>query len=244
MENAQSHIIVALDNLGVFKSVTKWAEQLAPYVAGFKLNDALDIGGITLCQYMKEYGEVMADPKLHDIPNTMRNRTQLYNMAGCTYVTVHAGNSLEALRAARKAAPNSMLLGVTILTSIEESECAKLYYDHGIRGEWTGKTDFTYVEQKVLEFAMRAQEADLDGIVCSPKELELLSRKGLLEKLKAVVPGVRSKDAEQHDQKRTMTPAEAIRLGAHRVVVGKEILESKDPVAQAKRINNDIVALR
>ena len=238
MTKNTSRILVALDNVGIFKNAMRLAEELAPYVAGFKLNDALDVGGITMCAAMKQFGEVMADAKLHDIPNTMRNRTQVYAHAECTYLTVHAGNTIEALVAAQEAAGKTLLLGVTVLTSVDEGECAEIYYDRGHRG-FTINSRGSHIEQKVLEFASRTRKAQLAGMVCSPKELGLVNQSENKALLK-VIPGVRSPGASAHDQKRVMTPAEAVLAGAYRIVVGREILEAKDPANAAKRINDDV----
>jgi orotidine-5'-phosphate decarboxylase len=240
MAHIESKIIVALDGLGIIDNYVKWAERLAPYVAGFKVNDALDICGVGVCKVLKQFGEVMADPKLHDIPATMRNRATMYASAGVDYLTVHAGNTLEALIAAREVAPDVQILGVTILTSYDEGECAEIYYDRGHRRIRIDGKNPSHVEQKVLDFTRNATKATLDGIVCSAKDLEFLSRESVLKGLLTVPAGIRIEGTESHDQKRCMTPRDAARLGAHRIVVGRDILKAVDPIAATEKINEEM----
>lgn len=223
-----SRILVALDGMDSSKAL-RLAENLAQHVAGFKVNDLLDEMGISICKRLASFGEVMADPKLSDIPNTMRNRARRYQ--DCTYLTVHTSNTSEALIAARNAIPDTCILGVTVLTSISdddkniEDQCEHIY----------GLETHLIVEK----FASKAAHCNLGGIVCSAKELELLKNMYWAKRLKFVIPGVRSVGANTHDQKRVMTPAEAVQLGAHRVVIGREITDSASPVDAAKRINDN-----
>lgn len=201
----------------------KLAHTLSPHVAGFKLNNLLLNTGVFACTELQILGaEVMADPKLHDIPNTMANSVK--EIDGCTYITAHASNSLSALKAAQGAATASRMLGITVLTSHTEEDC------HATYGYST--------EDTVLMLAKRCVEANFFGVVCSPKELPLLKKAGLLSSLKAIVPGVRSNGEAQHDQRRIGTPLEAMRGGAYRIVVGREITDCKDPVKAAQIIND------
>lgn len=223
MTKTKSPIIVALDGM-TMDQARILAHKLGPYVAGFKANNLLLSNGVFACTELGVLGaEVMADPKLYDIPNTMANSVK--ELDGCTYITVHASNSADALATAREAATASRILGITLLTSFTEEECQAV---NGIS-----------IEETVLMLAKRCMNAKFFGLVCSPKELLLLNEAGLLSELKAVVPGVRSIGEGRHDQKRVMTPREAIRDGAYRIVVGREIIESSDPVKAAQIINDD-----
>lgn len=202
----QERIILALDGMDPVRIIDT-AKATSQLVAGAKINDAIDQGGANAIS-AEGFNLVMADPKLHDIPATVRNRMLAY--AGkATFVTVHASNQWSSLRAAAKAANEVGIqaIAVTILTSMTSAECRKIY----------GQPAHTMV----LKLATKARRAGLHGIVCSPKEVKAV--RNLWPKAVIICPGVRSKGVPTHDQKRVATPEKAIENGADFVVVGREV---------------------
>ncbi|MEK7519050.1 MAG: orotidine-5'-phosphate decarboxylase [Patescibacteria group bacterium] len=218
-------ILVALDGFTDEAKLLAIAEKLGPHVAGFKLNDALDVHGVGIIHKLyKHTNWIMADPKLYDIPNTMKNRALPYVQAGARMLTVHASATIDGMHAAvevgRSQKLQTLVLAVTVLTSMSEEE-AHLMFGNPSKAE-------------VLQLARNAKLADADGIVCSPLELPLLKQRFELKGLLYVVPGIRPAwHQKADDQKRTMTPAEARKAGADYIVIGRPILEHADPVVAA-----------
>ncbi len=219
-------IIVALDGFTEREKLLAVATLLGPHVAGFKVNDALDVHGVNIIHDLHRYTKlVMADPKLYDIPNTMANRARPYVEAGARMLTVHASSTIDGMRAAvemgRSLKQQTLILAVTVLTSMSEEE-AHLMFGNPSKAE-------------VLQLARNAKHANVDGIVCSPLELSLLKKRFELEGLLYVVPGIRPAwHQKADDQKRTMTPAEARKAGAEYIVIGRPILEHANPVEAAQ----------
>lgn len=194
MENQRT--IVALDGISE-KEALGIARLLKGRVWGFKVNDLL-FENIGIIGKLKKFGKVFADAKLYDIPNTVANGVRRLSAAGADMITVHASGGVEMVRAAKKAAGRSKILAVTVLTSF-------------IRNQ----------SKNVLKLAEDAKRAGADGIVCSGHELKYLAKFSLLK----VVPGIRPKwYKEKDDQKRTMAPEEAIKLGADFLVIGRPII--------------------
>lgn len=225
-------IIIALDGFTEHEKLLAIAEKLGPHVGGFKVNDALDVHGIRVISELLQITEsnpfyqnwVMADPKLYDIPNTMKNRARPYVQAGARMLTVHASATIDGMRAAvevgRSQKLQTLILAVTVLTSMSEED-AHLMFGNPSKAE-------------VLQLARNAKLAGVDGIVCSPLELPLLKKRFELEGLLYVVPGIRPAwHQKADDQKRTMTPGEARKAGAEYIVIGRPILEHADPVVAA-----------
>ncbi|WP_448583975.1 orotidine-5'-phosphate decarboxylase [Thermocrinis sp.] len=164
--------------------------------------------------------ELFLDLKLHDIPNTVKNGVLSAKDLGADYLTVHITSGKDALKEAVKVAENIKLLGVTLLTSLEE--------DH--LKEWglcISKEDY------ILNLSSLAINCGIDGLVCSGKELPLLKSKF---KFFAVVPGVRLEGEPLDDQKRVVRIEEAIKNGADMIVMGRSILNVKDPIKKVEEI--------
>ena len=151
---------------------------------------------------------------------------------GAHMINMHAAGGLEMMKAARKSAedvttengiPMPILLGVTVLTSIDETGFQRSF------GSERGLT------KQVVYLAQLAQEAGLRGVVASPLEIEPI-RRACGGDFVIVTPGIRPKWAETGDQRRITTPAEAIRRGADYIVVGRPIIEAEDPLAAAEMI--------
>ncbi len=204
----------------------KRAEELAHALRGYplimKVSPSLLLeGGRAIIERLKTLGfDVFLDLKLHDIPNTVRRAVRSAEEAGADYLTVHTLGGKEMLVSAREGSDKVRLIGVTILTSHSEDYIRFL------------KTEFGSIGEMAISLAKLAKEAGLEGIVCSAREAgELKEKTGLL----TVVPGIRvSKD--RGDQRRVATPELAVREGADILVVGREIINSEDPVKKTEEI--------
>jgi len=178
---------------------------------------------------------VFLDLKFHDIPNTVAGAVRAATGLGPFMLNVHALGGEAMMRAAAAAAteaaaeagiPRPLVLGVTVLTSMNESDLAGI----GVKGS---------VLDQVLRLAALAQTSGLDGVVCSAREIAAL-RKSCGDGFKLVVPGIRPGWAAADDQKRIMTPLQAVGLGADYLVIGRPITAADDPADAAKRIADEL----
>jgi orotidine-5'-phosphate decarboxylase len=171
------------------------------------------------------------DLKLHDIPNTVAGGVKAAALCRPRLLTVHASGGRAMLVAARDAAAQTgpdrpLLLAITVLTSLDDADLDAV----GQRGP-SG--------EQALRLAMLAREAGIDGVVCSAHEISRL-RKEVGPGFKLVVPGIRPEWAAAGDQKRVMTPSEAVGLGADHLVIGRPITQATDPKAALSRILAEI----
>jgi orotidine-5'-phosphate decarboxylase len=171
---------------------------------------------------------VFLDLKLHDIPNTVAGAVKSSLALDPLLLTLHCAGGPAMMRAAAEARGNARtkLLGVTVLTSLDDSDLAA-----------TGQNGPAAAQAKRL--ALLAQASGLDGVVCSPQEVAMLRatcRKDFL----LVVPGIRPAGAAAQDQKRVQTPRDAITAGADYLVIGRPITEAPDPQAAARAILAEI----
>lgn len=190
-------------------------ERLSGYPVVFKIGPRLFLdGGREIIKEIKtREREVFLDLKLHDIPNTVKIAVQKAEELGIDYLTLHTLGGEKMMEWAVLGKDRIKLLGVTVLTSHDESYLRFL------------KTGFSGLEEMVLYLAGKAKECGLDGIVCSAKEVQKVKeRTGML----AVVPGIRL-GGETQDQVRVLTPEEAVSLGADMIVMGREIYGSSEP---------------
>jgi orotidine-5'-phosphate decarboxylase len=228
---SESRIIVALDGKSQ-EEIMDLVEKLKCVVGGFKFNDALDIKAEEILRPIRigtgGQAIIMADPKLHDIPNTVGNRAKNFEAMQASWITVHASGGVAMMRAAVEKVDNSKILAVTVLTSHTNQDCHLTYGVPSMEG--------------VLRFARWAALAEVWGIVCSPKELEFLSKYPELANLVRVTPGIRPAGADIDDQKRIATPGGAILAGADYLVIGRPITKAEDPVAAAEAINQEVAA--
>jgi len=165
--------------------------------------------------------EVFLDLKLHDIPSVVGKAVKTVSELGVDYATVHLLGGREMIReAVKNKGENLKLLGVSLLTSHGED------YPPYIKSDAT-------LKELVLHLAKEGLKEGVDGVVCSGEELPLL-RKELGKDFLAVVPGVRIRK-EKGDQRRVISPAEAVKLGADLIVIGREITESTNPVYVVER---------
>lgn len=169
---------------------------------------------------------IFLDLKLHDIPNTVAKSVESVSKLPIGMLTLHTSGGREmmqwAARAQQQHAPDLLLLGVTVLTSMSEAGLAE-----------TGVTGTP--AQQVVRLGRLAVDSGLRGLVCSPLEIAPL-RATLPADIALVTPGIRPRDAKADDQTRVMTPGEAARAGASYLVVGRPIFKAPDPVAAARAI--------
>mgnify|MGYP001190839165 CR=1 FL=1 len=234
----ERRIILALDVSSRSRALTL-AELLRDEIAFFKVGpQAFTACGPDLVRDLLRVGVgVFLDLKLHDIPNTAAHAAGEAVRLGCSMMTLHTLGGLRMLRAARERADEiagelgqtpPKLLGVTILTSMDQDELARV----GVSGA---------PDNSVVNLARLAVEAGLDGVVTSPHELGLLQQKPL-NCLLRVTPGVRPSMASHDDQRRTMTPSAALRAGASYLVIGRPITAHADPLEAARTINQELGA--
>ena len=175
--------------------------------------------------------DVFLDLKFHDIPNTVAKAVAAAAELGVWMVNVHASGGPEMMRKAKQALEKygddaPLLIAVTILTSMDEAELKRLGVD---------KTP----NEQVQFLAKLAKDAGLDGVVCSAQEASVL-KSTLGREFKLVTPGIRPAGSDKGDQKRIMTPREAIDAGSDYLVIGRPITQSPDPQATLIEINNTL----
>lgn len=228
---AKDKIIVALD-LPDAKAALQAVEALTGEVGLFKIGLQLFTAvGPDLVRELRQRGAaVFLDLKFHDIPNTVRHAVESAVALDVQLLTVHAGGGREMLvaAAAGAAGTNTRVLGVTVLTSANANTLREI----GVGAS---------VADQVEALGKLAAEASLGGLVASPHEIDLL-RRHVPDSLKLVIPGIRPAGAETQDQKRTMTPREAVDLGADYLVIGRPILGAANPVQAARDIIASLVA--
>ncbi len=226
-------ICLALDVDSLDKA-KKLITDLAPHVGVFKVGKELFTRvGPAIVDYIHQAGgKVFLDLKYHDIPNTVQKAALAACDLGVFMFNVHAGGGTEMMQAAAEGVkksknPKTIVLGVTVLTSINQQT---LNNDMRVAGT---------VADHVVHLAKLAKNSGLSGVVASPQEIKLI-RAACGKDFVILTPGVRPDWAAAGDQKRVMTPKEAIAAGADYIVIGRPITGDKDPVAAAKRILAEI----
>ena len=221
-------VIVALDSKNLNKSI-KLVRILKDYVYAFKVGYQFFFN-FGLNGYNKIYSicpKIFLDLKLHDIPNTVNNGLEALIKIKPLFTTIHISGGDEMMKAAKIKNRSTKILGVSILTSMDSKQTQKYYNQKN-------------VALLVKKFAKYAKKNNLDGIVCSPKEIKYI-RKEVGKKFIIVTPGIRIDDKiKSDDQKRVETPKKAIELGADYLVIGRPITESKDPLKVLKAINKTL----
>lgn len=221
MLQARDKIIFPLD-VNTMEEAEMLVKELAPHVGLFKIGLELitAVGAPKMIHFVRDQGaEVFLDGKFADIPTTVARAAEVAGDLGVTAFNVHASTGIDSMFAAHDNKKMSRVWAVTVLTSLDEVNCELNY----------GATP----PAKVLQWARDAKHALMDGIICSPLELKLLASRRELRGLDLITPGVRPEWASTNDQKRFMTPYEAIRAGATYLVIGRPI---KDPPGDMTRI--------
>lgn len=235
------HLIVALD-LNHLDKIKSLVEKLKGRVQYYKVGPIpFTYFGPDLVKYLKGQGlKVMLDLKYHDIPNIVARACEGAMELGVDLLTLHTSGGFlmmeETVNATLmlsniKKAPRPKLLGITVLTSLDEAYFKDLFGDFK-----------RTLEEQVVFLAQLAQSAGLDGVVASPREISVIRKncKGCGKDFCIVTPGIRSEGEEADDQARTMTAREAMKAGANYVVVGRPIVKAPDPVRAAEKIIKEI----
>ena len=228
----RERLIVALDvdNLEQAKDLVR---LLAPEVGLFKIGKQLFThAGPQAVRLIQDLGgEIFLDLKFHDIPNTVAKAAIEATRLGVRMFNVHASGSLEMMRTTVKEVDRvsrqqklrrPIMLAVTVLTSLDQEDLQRV----GVAYK---------VADQVVRLALLTKEAGMDGVVASPHEVADI-RAACGRQFVIVTPGIRPAEARRDDQQRVMTPADAVRAGVDYIVVGRPILEAKDPVGAARAI--------
>jgi len=232
--SAKDRLIVALD-VATLAEEEKALRELGGTVSFFKVgNQLFTAAGPRAVEAIKKTGaNVFLDLKYHDIPNTVERTAQAACDLGVDLFNVHALGGFEMMECAAKAVwnwseekgrPGPKILGVTVLTSLTEASLKDVM----------GETNRT-LEEEVLMLARMASSAGLDGVVASPEEIVPI-KEACGREFIVLTPGVRPQGSEMGDQKRVLTPGEAIRRGADYLVVGRPILTAPNPREAAQAI--------
>ncbi|HCX14791.1 MAG TPA: orotidine-5'-phosphate decarboxylase [Rhodospirillaceae bacterium] len=230
-------VFCALDTKDLSRA-TGLAAKLADTIGGFKLGleffSSQGPKGVKQIQKASDV-PIFLDLKLNDIPNTVASAVRAVAPLGIYMLTVHINGGRAMMEAAAAAAADAayeavkarpLIVGVTVLTSFDDDDLAEV----GVSN--------TLVDQ-VRRMAELAKRSGLDGVVCSPREVAML-RSDLGDGFKLVTPGVRPEWASVDDQKRFMTPLEAVSAGSDYLVIGRPITAAKDPPSAAARIVAEI----
>lgn len=233
---AKDKLIVALDvdtEEKALDAVKKLKGSVKFFKVGFELFSSC---GPSIVEKIRKAGcEVFLDLKFHDIPNTVAKAAAAVTSLGVYMFNCHALGGHEMMKAAALAAEETAarlkiarprVIAVTILTSMDENALKKIGINDNINAQ-------------VIRLANLAKEAGLDGVVASPMEAKAI-RQALGEYFLIVTPGIRPADSTAQDQKRIATPGDSISSGADFIVVGRPIMDAKDPVAAAKGILKEI----
>ncbi len=235
--NAAGRIVLALD-VDVEKEALELVAELKDSVGMFKVGHQLFTAyGPGIVRKIIAMGcGVFLDLKYHDIPNTVAKASSEAAKLGVRIFNVHALGGLEMMKAAADAARETseklgirkpVVLAVTILTSMDEK---------GLRRELKISRS---LRREVVHLARLAQRAGLDGVVASPQEIKML-KKAIRGRFTILTPGVRPEWAASDDQKRTMTPADAVKAGADYIVVGRPVLKAENRLEAVKKIAEEI----
>lgn len=235
VDEARKKIIFALDVHGL-DDIDRWAGKLADKVGMFKVGKELftSCGPAAVKAVQRHGGQVFLDLKYHDIPNTVANAMLEAAHLGVQLANLHALGGAEMMEAAVSAVQKEFndterprLLAVTILTSSTVETLRQVGIDHS-------------VQDMVVRLARLAKVSGMDGVVASPLEIGLI-REACGPDFLIVTPGVRPSFAAVDDQKRIMTPAEAVSSGADYLVIGRPIAKAADPVQAADCIADEII---
>lgn len=225
----QERIIVAADvpDLPAFtKLIDALSGQCQIVKVGLELITA--VGGPLVVSVAHNAGlKVMYDGKFHDIPATMAQASHQVAEMGVQMFTIHASCGPEGIKASAQQAGSSEVIGVTVLTSLDEEESRHVYH--------------IGPDMKVLNFVQDLMHCDVTSVVCSPKEIELLRKRIPDDKLQLITPGIRPAWADTNDQKRVMTPTDALRAGVDRMVIGRPITQyAGGPAEGWKRVLDEV----
>ena len=233
---ARRHLIFALD-VASLKEVDHYVALLADEVGLFKVGKQLFVhaGPEVVRRIQAKGGTVFLDLKFHDIPQTVASASVEAARLGVKMFTLHASGGTDMLRQAHRAVRTACraeqltrptLLAVTVLTSLGRDDLKQIGVSAGPAAQ-------------VVRLARLAQQAGIDGLVASPREITAI-RRACGDKLTLVIPGVRPQGSTADDQKRILTPHQAMQAGANYLVVGRPIRDATDPRQAARDIVADM----
>jgi orotidine-5'-phosphate decarboxylase len=225
-------IIAALD-VPTADAALKLAREIAPAVGAFKIGGELfTSAGPEIVRRVRDTGAaVFLDLKFHDIPNTVTKAVASATRLDVQMLTVHTSGGLEMMRAAEESAQQTasqsgrnapLVLGVTVLTSMDTAGLSEIGCE-------------THIGRQVERLATLAVKAGLRGLVCSPLEIAGL-RQILPSRVQLITPGIRTGAEKADDQKRTLSPREAVDAGANWLVIGRPIYAAEKPREAAEKI--------
>lgn len=225
-------IICAIDTDDLDEAY-RLAQEVAPHVGAIKLGlqffTAHGAAGVRILSEQRQ--PIFLDLKFHDIPNTVAKAIEATAGINTFMMTVHTAGGRAMLQRAIDASmavaeatgqERPLIIGVTVLTSMDQDDLDMV----GVRSP---------LHEQVLRLADLAQSSGLDGVVCSPYEIEMIKRQ-CGQEFKLIVPGIRPEGSAQGDQKRTLTPKEAVAKGADYIVIGRPITDAPDPAKAAQDI--------
>ena len=225
--DARERLIVALD-LPSVAAAEEMSKQLGDSVWFYKIGYQLAFaGGLSFAKQLIASGKkVFLDLKLHDIGNTVAKGVESVAQLGATFLTVHAYPQTMKAAVEGKQGSKLRILAVTVLTSYDDADLAAAGYEMNVK-------------KLAAARAAQARDSGVDGLVCSAEEVAAL-RNVVGPGMALVTPGIRPAGSATGDQKRIMTPARAITSGANYLVVGRPVLEARDPKAAADAIVAEI----
>lgn len=220
---ATDRIIVALD-VESGEQALDLVHKLKDTISFYKVGSSLFTReGPQIVKQLRDMGlDVFLDLKFHDIPQTVIGAMRSAVAMDVRFITIHTTGGAEMMLAAQieTANTNTEVLGVTVLTSMDNDTLGMVGFDHSVPGQ-------------VMQLARLASTCGISGLVCSPQEIGFL-RQMLDRPMTLVTPGIRPKGSESDDQRRTMGPKQAFEEGADFIVVGRPITQAEDPAAAAR----------
>jgi orotidine-5'-phosphate decarboxylase len=238
MKQPKDYIVFPLD-LPNYDEAMSYVEALKAHIGLFKVGLELFISqGPGILKSIRDAGGagIFLDLKLHDIPATVQRAFMAASVHGPEFVTVHCDEGEEILRSVAENNPaGTKILAITVLTSLDQKKLRVL----GYRDEYAN-----HISALVLQKARIAKAAGCHGVVCSGLEVAAI-KKELGSELIAVTPGIRPawSVVDRDDQKRIVTPADAVRNGSDYVVIGRPIRDAQDPADAAKRVGEEIASV-
>jgi orotidine-5'-phosphate decarboxylase len=226
-------VIIALD-ISSGQTALHLVKELHDLVGMFKVGSQLftSSGPSIVREIVESGGHVFLDLKFHDIPNTVRHAAMEAAKLGVSMMTIHAGGGRSMMEAVagelreKCGAQKPMIVAVTVLTSLD----TRALFELGIEQP---------ADMHVTRLASLAESCGIDGVVCSPREIQLV-RKVVNPGFKIVTPGIRMPDQSLNDQQRVATPREALADGADYIVVGRAVTDDRDPRAAMQRLLQSI----
>ena len=232
-KQTKDYLALALDNVSKKEQIQNLVNLMSDYIGVFKigLEQFIRFGPEIIKLVREKENKIFLDLKLHDIPNTVAKAVAAASEHSIDYLTIHTIGGFEMMKVAVQATRNvekpPKLIGVTILTSIDQQA---LNTDLRISGS---------VTDQVAHLAQLAVKAEMDGVVCSALDLPSI-RKHLPASFEIITPGIRLAGSDTGDQKRVATPQQALEKGATILVIGRPITAAEDPNGAAKRIFESI----